>query len=219
MMAGNAVRRAACGAVVAIIALLGMSVASAQTNLVANPGMETGCVAGITTLTGAALPGWNVSAGDAQLVNTAPFVAHSGSCFVDVPGGLPSGTMQQAIPTTVGETYLVTFYATRTNGECSNGALMTASAGSGSTNTASIPAAPGGSSTAPWYVFNFPFVASATSTTLSFTGTNGNSCGIGLDDVSVVVTPKTPLAAVMPLLALALPLLGVFAIWRRRRHA
>lgn len=201
------------------MALLGMTTASAQANLVANPGMETGCVAGITTLTGTVFPGWNVSAGDAQLVNDVPFVAHSGSCFVDVPGVLPSGTMQQVIPTTVGEMYIVSFWATRTNGECSNGALMTASAGNGSVSVASIPAAAVGTPTAPWYPFNFSFVASATSTTLSFTGSNGNSCGIGLDDVAVTAIPKTPLTAVMPLLALALPLLGVFVIWRRRRQA
>lgn len=201
------------------MALLGMTVASAQANLVANPGMETGCVAGITTLTGTVLPGWNVSAGDAQLVNDVPFVAHSGSCFVDVPGALPSGTMQQAIPTVIGETYFVSFWATLTNGECSNGATMTASAGNGSVSTASLPLAGVGTATAPWYPFNFSFVASSTSTTLSFTGANGNSCGVGVDDVAVTTVPKTPLAAVMPLLALALPLLGVFAIWRRRRPA
>ncbi len=81
------------------------------TNVVVNGGFETPVVVppdGFTTLTGAALPGWDIG-GEVQVVNETYWNAAVDGQSLDLGGEFATGAISQTFATVIGQDYDVTF--------------------------------------------------------------------------------------------------------------
>lgn len=217
------------------ISVLPLFVASARAQIV-NGDFETPTVAtGAFTqfIGGSNMGGWTVLGRDVILVETTysevsnginSFSAQSGKQALDITGSGNTGAtdgIQQAITTTPGQTYQLSFYVGRASG---NSLYATPSTVNLSINGGAVTSFTNASSTAGtvnWQQFFAPFTANGTSTTIAFlngtsTVANGGNNYAGLDNVSITAVPEAGTFA----LALA-PALGVFGvvIARRRKSA
>lgn len=122
-----------------------------------------------------------------------PFSAQEGLNSLDLSGvgnlGLQCG-VEQIIPTAIGESYLLSFYV----GRASGGAVYaTASTVDVRVNGGSRMPFTNGNSTSGtinWQQFSTAFVATSTSTTLSFFNGQTTNNFSGLDNVVVIVVPE-----------------------------
>ena len=188
--------RLAIAACILVTALVGAGIASAAPILISNGSFETsypgdnicglnwytvGYVAGCT----ATIPGWTVGGGGVDWHNA---IAQDGVRAIDLNGGAanPAGTISQSIATAVGVSYVLNYYYAA-NPECETGpktGSVTAGSASQSFSTNTSGGFPG------WQPKSLAFTASASSTTIKFTGsTPQTNCGSMIDNV--VVTPAT----------------------------
>lgn len=190
---------------IGVLLFAGFSSAYANTNLVVNGNFSepgTGCAAGTTTL-----PGWTISAGNIDIESASCSglnSAHGGTYFLDLTGSHAENgvndvaTLSQTIVTVVGQAYKLTFsFGANPQGQTMpypndselkamtvyvNGSLS----GVYRTHTAGVaPTDP------QWKQREICFVATSTSTTITFDSLNGsvtNPSDFGplLDDVSLV---------------------------------
>ncbi|MHB8522264.1 MAG: LamG-like jellyroll fold domain-containing protein [Limisphaerales bacterium] len=184
---------------------------SSASNLLVNGSFEAATDAaalGIISLNPVAtnIPGWTTA--NAELTWDGPWLgispplsAAEGSDFVDLSGyhdASPYGAVFQTIPTTIGQQYHVSFelgsdqyYDSYDSGVFVAPGVMVSLNGT-NTFTASnnFP-----SLTNYWHTWSFDFTATATQTTIMFTGTNTTRLAyIGLDNVMVTTVGSPPLA-------------------------
>ena len=129
-----------------------------------------------TTPDGAAGVDWHI---DAFGNDAGP--AQDGIKYVDLVGAGAPGRIEQAVPTTAGAVYTMTFhYSAHAEGFCSLGvASATATAGA-----SSIVVAAG--TGAPWTQISLDFIGDGPATTISFAGNEVRPCGgVLIDNVSV----------------------------------
>jgi len=170
-----------------------------KAQLISNGGFEsTSCTSDewCTYGTGNDIPGWTITEGtvDIQASNTngGTVVAHSGSWSVDVSGN-NVGAIAQDFATHVGDQYTVTFWLAG-NVNCGpEFKVLDVSATGADTQqyTFDIGGHDNGDNMG-WSQQSYTFVATATTTTLSFTSLTYTSCGPTIDDVSV--TESNPAA-------------------------
>ena len=197
-----------------------MSLASsAHANLLRNGSFEAGTLVNKGQQTMSLAPGsiaitrWTVITDTVALIDGGnPFglSAFNGSRFLDLTDyafGAQFGGVQQTVLTSIGSTYLLSFYLGSSDGEGRPSAI-TASAG----NVAqTLTSATTGTST--WELRSMSFVAISTSTVISLVGPVGQNY-IDLDNVALIVTAVLePTAA-----ALLCAALNAIGAWRRRSN-
>lgn len=165
---------------------------------------------------------WTVSApngGNVAIINQtgagANYPAQSGNQFIDMSGTGGSGQMlSQTFDTVSGNTYSVSFYLGAADRDGSVGTDIAPSI-----NGSVIPGTwtySNTGSTVAWEEFSFDFMASGSSTTLSFQRLDTIGSLSGLDDVAVNQVSAVPLPPGLPLLASGLALIGVLIRHKNR---
>ena len=166
-------------------------------------------------------PYWTVTdvAGDGvEFRDNIAGTAQLGSTYVELDAN-HNVTISQAIQTTVGQSYTFSFWYSDRLGQpaATNGLSFSVDGGlhDGQPLSGGIVGGTNNSSDNQWQLYSTTFVATSSSTTLSFTGTGtSDSLGTSLDNVSVNVSP-VPEPATMGLMASGLALLGL----ARRRQS
>ncbi len=214
-------RRCALAALLAC-ALPGASLAAPFTNGGFEQGTDTG--GGFVTLPNGstAITGWTITAGDVDYIGPY-WQAGEGSRSLDMVGCQP-GSISQTFDTLAGARYQVSFLmAGNPDGGPTVKSLRATAAGASQDFTFDITGATRGDMR--WASRSFSFVATGTSTTLTFSNTSSAaSCaGAALDGVSVVLSAPPPPAFIPVdgapwLWLLGLGVLGVVG-WRMRAGA
>ncbi|MDX2036580.1 MAG: PEP-CTERM sorting domain-containing protein [Isosphaeraceae bacterium] len=191
-------------------ALLGLFVilspVAQATNLVVNPGFETGDLTGWTLMDGSGL----TFVGDATTL--PPLVAHTGTYFTTFAASVPE-SIEQDIPTTPGTEYTFSFWLMNETGLPSgvpptNGFQALASwNGTAVLELVNSPAF-------GYTLFTFNVTATSAISTIKFSALNENF-GWGLDDVSLVAVTAVPEPTTVALAGLGI----VFGVARGRRRA
>jgi len=168
-----------------------------------------------------ALTSFTVTSGSVDLIGSGFWQAAAGVQSLDLDG-LNGGAISQAVPTTAGHTYQITFQLA---GNPDGGsAVKNLLAGFGGTSQAFTFDRTGKSRTNMGYVLkSFSGTATGASTSLTFDDRNGDGFGPVLDDIRIedtTNTPALPEAPVSSLLALVgLGALGAGVVLVRRRGA
>ena len=155
--------------------------------------------AGSTSVTG-----WTIDSGSIDATFSSYWPASDGDVSIDLNGD-NTGSISQAIATTVGTEYRVTFDLSG-NPACGPTAkTLTVSATGAPPEPETFDIAAAGSSLADmkWSARDYTFTATAATTTLTFASTTlNNSCGPALDNVAIAETlppppppPSTPTVA------------------------
>jgi choice-of-anchor C domain-containing protein len=179
-----------------------------------NGSFETGpAVGSFTTLgTGStALTGWTVTSGSVDYIGSY-WQAAEGVRSVDLDGS-SVGSIAQTFDTSIGSTYVVTFFMSGNPDGGPNPKTMDVSATGGATVGYVFPmAGVSRPNNMLWTEMTYVFTASSASTTLSFASTTGGQFfGPALDNVSVVAVPEPATWAMM------IGGLGLVGVSMRRR--
>jgi hypothetical protein len=233
-------RRALRVAVVATLAMVGTAGAG-RANLILNPGFELPAVGAGNSLTvpggSGLIPNWTVLGVDVLVLSTTYAEPSNGVIFnaqggstqaLDLTGSGntgPTNGVEQAVATTVGQGYLLSFGVGRAqsnNGSSfyqNDAAVRLAINGTAVAVLVNTMTTSGGVN---WFTFTWNFVATTTSTTIRFTNDTAlNTSYAGLDNVSLVpVGVPIPEPGTVALAAIGLPLVvGLVRANRRRRPA
>ena len=185
----------------ALATLLALTVASAahagpfvnggfEQNSYTGNGFET-LSAGDTSITG-----WTVGGAGIDLINTY-WVPAEGSFSLDL-SGLNAGSISQTFDTTIGAGYSVTFdMAGNTDG--GNVVKMMDVSAAGDTGLYSFDTTGKSDINMGWTLETFFFIATSSSTTLTFTSLEDDPYGPALDDVMVQDIPEPASLAVLGL--------------------
>jgi choice-of-anchor C domain-containing protein len=164
--------------------------AIASANLIKNGGFKLGPTVGSGFATYAkgstAIPGWIVTMGTVDVLGSAWHDPDGDGRSIDLDGTRGPGAIAQAFATVPGVKYKVTF-SLASNPQC--GPLvkrLTVTVGS-VTKRYTFSSAKASTSAMSWIEPTFPFVATAKTSTLTFTSTDpaGSLCGPAIDSVSV----------------------------------
>lgn len=214
--------------------LLGAGAAQAQ-NLVTNGSFEFSAFTGqFRTLsptgpTSTFLTGWTIGGAGIDHINDIYWLAADGVRSLDL-NAAAAGSVSQTIATQVGATYSVTFaMAGNPNGTQGNKDLQLAF-GASTQNFQFNTVGKSRPSNMGWTTFSQQFVATSTSTTISFTSLSSGSSGPALDHVEVLFVREggttggggnggvvAPEPGSLALLGLAAVPMGI--VLRRRRKA
>jgi choice-of-anchor C domain-containing protein len=208
-------------AALALVASVSAS-AAVPTNLLTNGSFEATVVSsnpGYSTLGASTslLPGWTINSGSVDIVGNY-WNAQDGINSVDLSGSAAKGVISQAFSTTAGQSYNVSYWLAGNPDDAVKLKTGTVSVGN-QTQGFSFDATGKTHTNMGWIEKSFSFVASGSSSTLSFASnqlnTNGSlsSWGPALDNVSVSAVPE-PETYAMLLAGLA----SVSLIVRRRKN-
>ena len=134
------------------------------------------------------LDGWTVEAGSVDWVGTY-WPAQDGSMSIDM-SGLDSGTLSQTFATTIGSNYTVSFYLSGNPAGPPAVKTLDLSATGGAVSSYSFDASGNTLSNMNWTQETYAFLATATSTKLTFVSTTPRQYGPAIDNV--VVTEVVP---------------------------
>jgi choice-of-anchor C domain-containing protein len=138
--------------------------------------------------------GWTIDSGSIDATFSSYWPASDGEVSIDLNGD-NTGSISQAIATTVGTEYRVT-YDLSGNPACGPSAkTLTVSATGSAPDPETFDIAAAGSSFADmkWSSRSYTFTATATTTTITFASTTPNtSCGPALDNVAIGETAPPP---------------------------
>jgi choice-of-anchor C domain-containing protein len=189
-------RRSLTSAAILMVASMSMATTALAFSGISNGSFEAGTFSGapIDELTtgSSALTDWTIASGSIDAIGSY-WVASDGLRSIDLNGGGP-GAISQALATTVGNTYTVSFDLSG-NPVC--GPVIktgTISATGGPSGALSFDTSLAGNTPADmkWVAQTFVFVATTAPTTLTFASTTDGPCGPALDNVVVTETAPTP---------------------------
>jgi choice-of-anchor C domain-containing protein len=190
-------RRSLCAVALSAITSLSIAASVLAFSGIANGSFETGTFSGnpFDTLHPGStnVTGWTVDSGSVDWIGSY-WPASDGSRSFDLSGDGP-GALSQALATTVGNTYTVTFDLSG-NPACGPTGSKTGTVGAtgASTDVFSYDVAAAGNTLTDmrWVEETYAFVATTATTTLTFTSTTNTSCGPALDNVVVTETAAPP---------------------------
>jgi choice-of-anchor C domain-containing protein len=189
--------------------------AHAATEMIVNGGFESpvNAFAGSFMTFASGLDGWTINYGSVDLINSY-WAPAAGSYSLDLNGG-SAGAISQSFATEIGKTYNVSFMMAG-NPDNSGDNIKTISANVTAPNVFSFDIAGKSSANMGWVTQTFSFVATGTSSTLTFVGDPANTAyGAALDQVSVMQAVPEPETYAMLLAGLGM--MGYLA--RRRKDA
>ena len=175
------------------------SPANAATNLVSNGSFEFGINPGsfttVTAFDNSSIVDWTVGSGSIDYIGSY-WLAQDGARSIDLAGNA-LGTISQTLTTAISQAYTVNFWAsknpdggapTRTGTVTFNGVPMTFQYSAANSLTNMM-----------WQQYSYTFVATGTSTLLSFAADISAGCcyGPALDNVSVAAVPEPEAWAMM----------------------
>jgi choice-of-anchor C domain-containing protein len=184
------------GAALAVVASISMAGSVLSFSGVTNGSFETGTFSsapwdtlfpGNTNLTG-----WTIESGSVDWTGSY-WPASEGSRSIDLSGNGP-GVISQSFATTAGNTYTVNFDLSG-NPACGPAAkTLTVSAAGAATDSLTYDILIAGNSLGDmkWVARQYSFVATSSSTALTFTSTTTTSCGPALDNIVVTETVPVP---------------------------
>jgi choice-of-anchor C domain-containing protein len=189
-------RRSIVGAAIALVASFAVAGSTLAFSGVSNGSFETGSfteapyvelLPGSTNITG-----WVIETGSIDWIG-GYWPASDGSRSIDL-NGLDAGTISQALATTVGNTYTVTFDLSGNPACAPSIKTLTVGATGASTETFTYDMSVAGTtlSDMKWDTRTYVFVATSTAASLTFTSTTAGICGPAIDNVVVTetVTPS-----------------------------
>jgi hypothetical protein len=202
----------------AAVALLASAGTAQAANILTNgsfetPGISVSCCN--TVVTPNSFLGWNVTAGDINVVNgtfgAASNLAYAGRQYLDLIGESGSGAIEQKFATVLGQVYRLRF-AYSHNIFSAPGAAATFNVG---TLNGTVSHSTGTNTGLDWRTDGGTFAGTGSMMTLNFTNTVGqNNGGIFLDGVALAAVPEPGTWAMM---IGGFGLAGV-ALRRRRRR-
>lgn len=185
-------------------------------NLLSNSGFENPVLASGGTqrvFTGGSIGAWTVVGPESALIETSyaepvnsisAFVAQEGQNALDLTGagnvGLAAG-VTQSVPTVIGQTYLISFYVGRADGNSFYATPATVDLridGGARTSFTNSGATLG---TVNWQFFSESFVATNASTEIAFLNGTSDNNYVGLDNVSLTAVTAAPEPSSLGLMA------------------
>ncbi|MBA2718847.1 MAG: choice-of-anchor C family protein [Chloroflexi bacterium] len=189
-------KRSLFAAGLAAVASLSIAASAFAFSGITNGSFENGTFAGGSWNTlhpgSTNIDGWTIESGSVDWTGSY-WPASDGVLSIDLSGSEP-GAISQALATTIGNTYTVTFDLSG-NPACGPALkTMTVAATGASTEAFSYDISVAGNTLADmkWTNRSYSFVATTTATTLTFTSTTAGSCGPAIDNVVVTETVPTP---------------------------
>jgi choice-of-anchor C domain-containing protein len=188
-------RRSGLGIVIGGSAVLALAGATLAFSGLTNGSFETGTYldggSGFEQLnTGdTSLDGWTVDAGSVDWIGTY-WPARDGSMSIDM-SGTGAGTISQTFVTTIGNTYTVSFYLSGNPAGPPAVKTLDVSATGGTAGSYTFDTTGNDLTSMNWTLETYSFLATSTSTTLSFVSTTAGAYGPALDNVVVTETVPT----------------------------
>jgi choice-of-anchor C domain-containing protein len=188
-------RRSGLGIAIGGVAAVALSGAALAFSGPTNASFETGTYvdngAGFEQLNAGntSIDGWTVEAGSVDWIGTY-WPAQDGSMSIDM-SGVNAGTLSQTFATTVGNTYTVSFYLSGNPAGPPTVKTLDVIATGATASSYTFDASGQTLSTMSWTLETYSFLATATSTKLSFVSTTPGAFGPALDNVVVTETVPT----------------------------
>jgi choice-of-anchor C domain-containing protein len=135
------------------------------------------------------ISGWTVDSGSVDWIGTY-WTAQDGSMSIDMSGA-DAGTISQTFTTTIGNTYTVSFFLAGNPAGPPTVKTLDVSATGGTLNHYSFDTTGSTLTSMNWMPESFSFLATTTSTTLSFVSTTAGPFGPAIDNVAVTETVAT----------------------------
>jgi choice-of-anchor C domain-containing protein len=188
--------RSIVGAMLAVVASISIAGSVLAFSGVTNGSFETGTFSGApwdTLFPGNTnLTGWTVDSGSVDWTGSY-WPASAGSRSIDLSGNEP-GAISQTLATTTGNTYAVSFDLSG-NPACGPAAkTLTVGAAGAATDSLTFDTGIAGNSLSDmkWEAHQYSFIATSSSTALTFTSTTAGSCGPAIDNIVVTETVAVP---------------------------
>jgi choice-of-anchor C domain-containing protein len=187
-------RRSGLGVVFGGLAVLALAGATLAFTGATNGSFETGTYvdsgSGFEQLNAGnpSIDGWTVDSGSVDWIGTY-WKAQDGTMSIDMSGA-DAGAISQTFPTTIGNSYTVSFYLAGNPAGPPTVKTLDVSATGGTVNHYTFDSTTSTLANMNWTVESYSFFATTTSTTLSFASTTPGAFGPALDNV--VVTEAVP---------------------------
>jgi len=161
---------------------ISMSNVTYHNNLVENGSFEDPDVGGNFSTLSSEVGAWDIESGSVDLIN-GYWPASEGEQSLDMSGN-SAGTISQSFSTTVGATYTVTFDMSA-NSDTNKPSVDLQVSASNESETFSYDASTNDSGDMKWTPMTFTFVATESTTTLTFESLENDAMGAALDNVHV----------------------------------
>ena len=212
-------------AITALVAVVALAISTPASAQLVNGSFELPVSSGLNQIISGgdstSITGWTTTRNgverfDPALYSVGP--APSGSIIVDIcPFTFTGGGIQQTFATTVGQTYMLSFFAATSNASGRTGdAIINVSVGNASQSISLVNR----QTLAVWNTYNIGFTATDASATLLFENVQDANTHFAFID-GAAVTTATASAAPEPgsLALLALPFIGAIIARRRKAHS
>jgi len=195
---------------VGIIVALGLSIQPGNAALLVNGDFESPGGSSVSPISSSTITGWTFSGDEYLIYNQSGYnggiTAQSGDFYISLGhNGTTGGTLSQSFSTTVGQSYLVSYYTSEQQGSATDQQVVVSVFGSDPNVALASQTTQIIDSIGVWNLNSFTFIADSTSTTLQFFDATlvGGGANWALDTVSVTDGVPEPSTWAMMILGFA----------------